>query len=216
MDIKTQNITELLHKHFPQLAEMGLIEEIENVGKIMSFKAGDIIMNFGSYVRMVPLVVKGSVKVLREDETEGKEILLYYINEGDTCSMSFTCCMMDKKSIIRTEAEEDTTLIGIPVKYMDQWMSNYQSWKNFIMNTYDKKMLELVKTIDNIAFKQLDDRMIEYLHMRKSAIGKYTIHATHQEIADDLNVSREAVSRLLKKLEREGIIELGRNRIEIL
>ena len=215
MDIKTQNITELLHKHFPQLAEMGLIEEIEKVGIIMSFKTGEIIMNFGSYVRMVPLVVKGSVKVLREDETDGKEILLYYINEGDTCSMSFTCCMMDKKSIIRTEAEEDTTLIGIPVKYMDQWMSNYQSWKNFIMNTYDKKMLELVKTIDNIAFKQLDDRMMEYLHMRKSAIGKYTIHATHQEIADDLNVSREAVSRLLKKLEREGIIELGRNRIEI-
>jgi CRP/FNR family transcriptional regulator len=216
MDIKTQNITELLHKHFPQLAEIGLIEEIEKVGKIMSFKTGDIIMNFGSYVRMVPLVVKGSVKVLREDDSEGKEILLYYINEGDTCSMSFTCCMMDKKSIIRTEAEEDTTLIGIPVKYMDQWMSNYQSWKNFIMNTYDKKMLELVKTIDNIAFKQLDDRMMEYLHMRKSAIGKYTIQATHQEIADDLNVSREAVSRLLKKLEREGIIELGRNRIEIL
>jgi len=216
MNIDTQNITELLHQHFPQLAETGLIKEISQAGKVMSFKSGEIIMNYGSYVRLIPLVVKGSVKVLREEDTEGKEILLYYLNEGDTCSMSFTCCMMDKKSMIRTEAEEDTTIIAIPVKYMDQWMSKYQSWKNFIMQTYDMKMLELVRTIDNIAFKQLDDRMMEYLHMRKAATGKYTIKATHQEIADDLNVSREAVSRLLKKLEKEEIIELGRNRIEIL
>lgn len=216
MDLSTQNITDILYKKFPQLAEKELIEEISQVGKIMHFNAGEVIMNYGSYVRLVPLVIEGSVRVLREDDTEGKEILLYYINAGDTCSMSFTCCMMDKKSMIRTEAEEDVYLIGVPVRYMDQWMTKYQSWKNFIMTTYDGKMLELIKTIDNIAFKQLDERLMEYLHARKAATGSYSILSTHQQIADDLNVSREAVSRLLKKLENNGVIELKRNRIDIL
>ncbi|NNF36388.1 MAG: Crp/Fnr family transcriptional regulator [Saprospiraceae bacterium] len=216
MDLSTQNITDILYKTFPQLAEKELIEEISQVGKIMHFNAGEVIMNYGSYVRLVPLVIEGSVRVLREDDTEGKEILLYYINAGDTCSMSFTCCMMDKKSMIRTEAEEDVVLIGIPVRYMDQWMTKYQSWKNFIMMTYDAKMLELIKTIDTIAFKQLDERLMEYLHARKAATGSYSILSTHQQIADDLNVSREAVSRLLKKLENSGMIELKRNRIDIL
>lgn len=216
MDLSIQNITEILYSKFPQLVEKKLIEEISQVGKVMHFSSGEVIMNYGSYVRLVPLVIEGTVRVLREDDTEGKEILLYYLNTGDTCSMSFTCCMMDKKSLIRTEAEEDVYLIGIPVRFMDQWMTKYQSWKNFIMTTYDEKMLELIKTIDNIAFKQLDERLMEYLHAKKAATGSYSILSTHQQIADDLNVSREAISRLLKKLENSGIIELKRNRIDIL
>lgn len=216
MDLSIQNITDFLYSKFPQLVEKELIEEISQVGKVMHFSSGEVIMNYGSYVRLVPLVIEGTVRVLREDDTEGKEILLYYLNAGDTCSMSFTCCMMDKKSIIRTEAEEDVYLIGIPVRFMDQWMTKYQSWKNFIMTTYDEKMLELIKTIDNIAFKQLDERLMEYLHAKKAATGSYSILSTHQQIADDLNVSREAISRLLKKLENSGIIELKRNRIDIL
>ena len=129
--------------------------------------------------------------------------------------MSFTCCMMDKRSEIRTVAEEDTTLIGIPTRYMDEWMGRYPSWKNFVMTSYDKRMLELVRTIDSIAFKKMDERLMDYLEKKAEANNSRTLHATHQEIAYDLNASREAISRLLKKLENDGELELGRNRIEL-
>jgi len=204
----------LLRRYYPQIAEPELQDEITNVGRILHFNAGETIMDIDSYVKLVPLVVEGSIKVVREDE-EGKELFLYYLRPGDTCSMSFTCCMMDKKSQIRTVAEEDTTMIGIPIRYMDDWMSRYQSWKNFVMRSYDNRMMELVKTIDSIAFKKMDERLLEYLRKKAEAIQSHTIHATHQEIAYDLNASREAVSRLLKQLEKEGEVELGRNRIDI-
>jgi len=207
-------IMNLLRRYYPQIAEPELQDEITNVGRILHFNAGETIMDIDSYVKLVPLVVEGSIKVVREDE-EGKELFLYYLRPGDTCSMSFTCCMMDKKSQIRTVAEEDTTMIGIPIRYMDDWMSRYQSWKNFVMRSYDNRMMELVKTIDSIAFKKMDERLLEYLRKKAEAIQSHTIHATHQEIAYDLNASREAVSRLLKQLEKEGEVELGRNRIDI-
>jgi len=191
MAIEKVEIQRIIHQKFPQLAEKGLQEEIADVGKIYDFAPGEVIMDYGSYVRMVPLIIEGSIKVTREDDSFGKELLLYFLGAGETCSMSFSCCMMDKKSAIRTEAIERTRLIGIPVKFVDNWMGKYQSWKNFVMTNYDKKMLELVKVIDSVAFHGLDDRMEKYL----------------------LNVSREAVSRLLKKLESVGRVQLGRNQL---
>lgn len=207
-------IIHLLRRHYPQIAEKELQEEMAQVGRILHFNAGEVIMDINTYVKLVPLVVEGSIKVVREDE-EGKELFLYYLQSGDTCSMSFTCCMMDKKSQIRTVAEEDTTLIGIPIRYMDTWMTKYQSWKNFVMKSYDDRMLELVRTIDGIAFKKMDERLLTYLRKKAEATQSNTILTTHQEIAYDLNASREAISRLLKQLEKEGEVMLGRNRIEI-
>lgn len=209
-------VLDLIRKKFPVIGEKALQEEIAEVGKIMHFREGDIIMNYGSYVKMVPLIIKGSIKVTREDELDGKEILLYFLNAGDTCSMSFTCCMTDKKSAIRTEAEEDSTIIGIPIQYVDQWMTKYSSWKNFVMRSYDNRMLELVKVVDSIAFHGLDVRMEKYLRALTKSHGSNTVQRTHQEIAEDLNVSREAVSRLLKKMEHLGIVELGRNSLTYL
>ena len=208
-------VLDLVRKHFPQIAERQLQEEVARVGKIMKFEAGRVIMDFGSYIRIVPLVVTGSIKVSREDD-EGNELFLYYLHPGETCSMSFTCCMMNKRSEIRTTAEEDTVLIGIPTHAADNWMTKYTSWKNFVMSSYDQRMLELVYTLDNIAFKKMDERLLVYLEKKSQAIQSKTLHATHQEIAYDLNASREAVSRLLKQLEREGHVSLGRNRIELL
>ncbi|MCO6493194.1 MAG: Crp/Fnr family transcriptional regulator [Phaeodactylibacter sp.] len=210
-----EEVLNLVRKHYPQIAERPLQEEIAQVGKVMHFKAGEMIMDFGSYVKIVPLIIEGSIKVSREDE-EGNELFLYYLQPGETCSMSFTCCMMNKKSEIRTVAEEDTTIIGIPTRYMDEWMSRYPSWKNFVMLSYDNRMLELIRTIDSIAFKKMDERLLDYLEKKAEANNSRTINATHQEIAYDLNASREAVSRLLKQLEKEGAVELGRNRIELL
>ncbi|WP_282774031.1 Crp/Fnr family transcriptional regulator [Phaeodactylibacter xiamenensis] len=208
-------ILSLIRQHYPQLAERNLQDAIADEGTIMHFKSGSLIMDFGAYVKIMPLIIKGSIKVSREDE-EGNELFLYYLKPGETCSMSFTCCLMDKKSEIRTVAEEDTTLIGIPTRFMDEWMSRYPSWKNFVMTSYDNRMLELVRTIDSIAFKKMDERLMDYLEQKAEANGSRTLNATHQEIAYDLNASREAISRLLKQLEKDGVVQLGRNRIELL
>jgi CRP/FNR family transcriptional regulator, anaerobic regulatory protein len=214
MEIINQEILGLIRKHYPQIAERALQEEIAKVGKVVHFKEGDLIMDYGSYIKLVPIILEGSIKVSREDE-DGNELFLYYLRPGETCSMSFTCCMMNKKSEIRTIAEEDTTIIGVPNRYMDEWMGRYQSWKNFVMTSYDNRMLELVRTIDSIAFKKMDERLVEYLQKKAEATGSKTVNATHQEIAYDLNASREAVSRLLKQLEKAGRLKLGRNRIEL-
>ena len=214
--MERETMKSILHKHFPQIAERALQDEIAEVGQLLHFKAGEIIMDYGSYVKLVPLIIEGSIKVTREDERDDREILLYFLSAGETCSMSFTCCMMDKQSAIRTEAVEDTTLIGIPIRYMDAWMAKYQSWKNFIMQTYDNKMRDLVSVIDSIAFEELDTRLRKYLQDRKSTLGTDVFQATHQEIAHDLNVSREAISRMLKKLENLGEVQLGRNQVKVL
>lgn len=209
-------ILELVNQSFPELSELALQEAIARVGVIKDFREGEVIMNFGSYVKLVPLLVKGSIKVVREDEEDGRELLLYYLNTGETCSMSFSCCMMDKQSDIRTTAEDDSTLIAIPVKYVDEWISKYPSWKNFVMRSYDSRMQELVRTLDSIAFKKMDERLLQYLVQRAEAHNSKTIHSTHQKIADDLNASRESISRLLKQLEKQGVVNLERNKIDLL
>jgi len=209
-----EHILDLVRKHFPNIAEKALQEEIATVGKLTEFSAGTTIMDVGQYVKLVPLVIEGAIKVSREDE-DGHELFLYYLQGGQTCSMSFTCCMMNKKSEIRTIAEENTRMIGIPIRYVDEWMTKYQSWKNFVMQTYDYRMMELVRTIDSIAFHHMDERLLEYLSKKAKATNSKVISTTHQEIAYDLNASREAVSRLLKQLENDGRVKLGRNKIEL-
>jgi len=182
----------------------------------MHFRAGEVIMDYGHYIKLVPLVVKGSIKVVREDAERDHEIFLYFLSSGETCSMSFSCCMLNKRSDIRTTAEEDATIIGIPIKYVDEWMMKYKSWKNFVMSSYDQRMQELVKTIDTIAFDNMDERLLKYLHQKSEAVNSKILLTTHQDIAYDLNASREAISRLLKKLEHIGRIKLSRNKIELL
>jgi CRP/FNR family transcriptional regulator, anaerobic regulatory protein len=209
-----EHILDLVRKNFPNIAEKALQEEIATVGKLTEFSAGTVIMDVGQYVKLVPLVIEGAIKVSREDE-DGHELFLYYLQGGQTCSMSFTCCMMNKKSEIRTIAEENTKMIGIPIRYVDEWMTKYQSWKNFVMQTYDFRMMELVRTIDSIAFHHMDERLLAYLDKKAQATHSKVINATHQEIAYDLNASREAVSRLLKQLENDGRVKLGRNKIEL-
>jgi CRP/FNR family transcriptional regulator, anaerobic regulatory protein len=209
-----EHILDLVRKNFPNIAEKALQEEIATVGKLTEFSAGTVIMDVGQYVKLVPLVIEGAIKVSREDE-DGHELFLYYLQGGQTCSMSFTCCMMNKKSEIRTIAEENTKMIGIPIRYVDEWMTKYQSWKNFVMQTYDFRMMELVRTIDSIAFHHMDERLLAYLDKKAKATHSKVINATHQEIAYDLNASREAVSRLLKQLENDGRVKLGRNKIEL-
>jgi CRP/FNR family transcriptional regulator, anaerobic regulatory protein len=207
-------IREWVGDKFSQLAEPGLLEDIVEHGQLMRFDAGEVIQDTGSYIRYVPLVIDGSIKVSREEE-DGREIFLYYLGAGHTCSMSFSCCLMQKRSNIRTVCEEDTTIVALPIKQVDDWMNSYTSWRNFVMKSYDDRMSELIYTIDSIAFQNLDERLEDYLHKKYAATGEMKLKTTHQEIAFDLNASREAVSRLLKKMEREGRVKLGRSYIEM-
>lgn len=215
VQIPRQELARLLQTNYPQLGEMSLREEILEVGKPMRFEEGEVMMDYGSYVRFVPLILEGSIKVTREGN-DGTEILLYYIKSGESCTMSFTCCMLHKKSEIRTVAEEDTLILGIPIKNMDEWIIRYPTWKNFVMLSYDNRMLELIKTIDSLVFQKMDERLLKYLQTKAETKGTEVIGVTHQEIATDLNASREAISRLLKQMEKQGLVQLGRNMIRMM
>ncbi len=204
-----------VRKSFPMITELALQEAIAENGEWYDFKAGDVIMDYGDYIRFVPLVVSGSVKVLRQSEN-GDELFLYYLNGGETCAMAFTCCMMHRKSEIRTIAEEDTSVISIPLKEMDDWMTRFSSWKNFVMLSYNNRFQELFNALDSIAFLKMDERLLRYLANKARTIETQEFNITHQEIARELNASREAISRLLKKLERKNLLELGRNKIKLI
>lgn len=204
-----------LRQRYGSLLEEPLIQEIAQVGSYREIPSDYTIINIGEYIRFMPLVISGAIKVLREDE-DGNELLLYYLEPGDTCSMTMTCCMGNKKSDIRAIAETDSTLIVIPIRKIEQWMGLYSSWRNFVLNSYHERLEELMKTVDGIAFKQMDQRLIQYLKKRATIGQSPYIQATHQQIAYDLNSSRVVVSRLLKKLEETGAIQLNRNAIEVL
>lgn len=208
-------IAELLSARFASLYEPELKEEIAANGKIVSVAAGQLVQDKGAYIKTIPLVAKGAIRVMRDDD-KGNEILLYYVMGGNTCAMSLTCCMSAEKSKIRAVAEEDTTMIVLPVHLVEEWMLMYQSWKNFIMLTYSARFEELLKTVDLLAFEQMDRRLLHYLEEKRQLSGSDILDVTHQEIALALNSSREAISRLLKKMENMDLVQLQRNRIKML
>ncbi len=209
------DIPELLNTKFPSLYDQELKDEIASTGRLEKVIAGNIILEMGTYLKSIPLVVEGSIKVMRED-SEGNEIFLYYVDAGNTCAMSLTCCLSYSQSKIRAIAEEDALLILIPVNLVEEWMQKYSSWKNFIMLTYSARFEELLRTIDLIAFKNMDMRLVHFLKEKSEIQNAKSLNITHQEIAYSLNSSREAISRLLKHLEKIGMIILHRNRIDIL
>ena len=204
-----------LERRYGEVFSRPLLDAIVKEGQLFHFKRGETLISFGSYIKMMPLLLEGSIKISRQDDS-GNELLLYYLGTGDACSMSFSCCTASKKSEFQAIAEEDALIIGLPPKIMEQWMGQFSTWRKFVLNAYDQRMTEIIQTIDSIAFKKMDERLWEYLIAKSNTIQRTTINATHQTIANDLNASREAISRLLKKLEHQGKIKLGRNEIEML
>lgn len=195
--------------------EPALMEEIEEFGELRSFKDGDIIIDYGKYIRMMPLVVKGSLKVLKRDDN-GNEILLYYLASSESCSMAYSCCLEEKKSEVKAIAEGDLEIIAIPHNKLDEWLCKYPSWKNYILRSFNERFSELLKSIESIAFLKLDERLIAYLKEKKRLSGSNVIKASHYQIADELATSRVVVSRLLKLLENDGKVLLYRNEIRLL
>lgn len=217
MGVNTENtlvIKDILKKHFPGF-ETELMDEIDQLGKIISFPANELMMDFGAPIEMIPLIFKGNVKVYREDEN-GNELFLYYLESSDACALSLVCSGRDKISRVRAVAVEETLAIAIPISKMDEWMQKYRSWYQYVLETYQFRLEELLRTIDTIAFKRMDDRLIEYLRKTSEAHNSLILNETHQSIAQELNSSREVISRLLKKLEQKGMIKLSRNQIEII
>ncbi len=195
--------------------EPALLQEIQQFGTWQSFKEGDLIMDYGKYIRMMPIIIKGTIKVLRLDEN-GNEILLYYLSSSESCSMAYSCCIEAKKSEVKAIAEDEVELIAIPHIKLDEWLCAYTSWKNYIMRSFNERFIELLKSIESIAFHKLDERLIAYLKEKQRHTGSSVIKASHYQIADELATSRVVISRLLKQLENSKKIILYRSEIKLL
>jgi CRP/FNR family transcriptional regulator len=199
---------------FPDIYERHTVEVILEIAKLKKLRADDWMVDIGDPIVYMPLLLKGQLRILREDD-EGNELLLYYIRPGETCAMSLTCCSGNAVSNVRAVAEEDTELLLLPIQIIDEWTTKYPSFKSFILKTYQKRFEELLNTIDSIAFHNLDDRLSQLLKQKSEKEGS-ELKTTHQELANQLNSSREVISRLLKQMERKGKIQMGRNKITLL
>jgi CRP/FNR family transcriptional regulator len=205
----------LIDETYERVFEKELIEEIKAVAKLIEFKEGDILIDIGKYIKTMPLLINGAIKIMREDFDTG-ELLLYFIEKGDTCSMTLNCCMGDRKSEIRAVAETDGIVAMIPVTKMEEWLGKYKSWRAFVFESYNNRFNEMLTAIDNIAFMNMEERLYNYLTEKNKINNSRTINKTHKEIAYELNSSRVVISRLLKALENEGKIKLNRNNLEML
>ncbi len=195
--------------------EEDLLEEIIKVSTIKDFKEGERLMEIGEYIKKIPLLLSGAIKIIREDQKEG-EIVLYYIEQGDTCAMTLTCCLGETKSQVRSIAERDGSVILVPVGKMDEWLVKYKSWRNFVLNSYNSRMNELLSAVDSLAFMNMEERLCKLLQDKAKVYNSRFINNTHQELAEELNTSRVVISRILKTLENKGIIQLNRKYIELL
>lgn len=210
------DLKEYIHELFPQLAEdEELLKEFDsNIIRVKTFKKGEIIVDYGDQIKFVPLVLEGILKVLRENEEE-KEVLLYFLSGGHTCAASFSCCMIKKRSEIKVIADTKSRVAFILLDTTNEWMRKYDTWRNFVFSAYDDRLFSMIDTIDRLAFSKLDEQLLNYLDERSNLISNKEISLSHADIARDLSVSREAISRLLKKLEDQNKIKLGRNKITL-
>jgi CRP/FNR family transcriptional regulator len=203
---------ELIRKTFPFL-EKGLINEISESSYLNELKTDESILGEGDYIKSFPMVLSGCLRVVRMSD-DGNELLLYYLRQGEICSMALTCCMGLQKSNIKMIAEENTELLLVPVDKPEKWMTEYKTWKEFMMYSYRKRFDELLDTIDSISFLKLDERLLRFFTERYKSAASTVFHGTHQDIALQLNTSREVISRLLKNLERKNLIVIFRNSVD--
>jgi len=204
-----------LKEYYGHIFEPKLIDAIVEVGTLKEVPEGFKLMDVGQYVKSMPLLLNGAIKILRDDDN-GDELLLYFLEKGDTCAMTLSCCIGQTKSEIRAIAETDAKLIMIPIEKMESWTSEFKSWRNFVFESYHSRLMELLETVDKIAFLKMDERLLEYLRNKAKVNSNNIISSTHQEIAYELHSSRVVISRLLKKLENQGLVVLNRNNIKLL
>jgi CRP/FNR family transcriptional regulator len=183
-------------------------------GQFSTFEPGETLMKPGQFVKAVPLVLEGSIKIMRMDE-EGKELFLYYLETGETCALSLTCCSAARPSEIKAVVEEKLTVLFIPIQVHEQLTDEFKQWKDFVSSTYQHRFQEMLVVLDAVAFKKMDERLMNYIVTKMKQLKTNELHTTHQEVANELGTAREVISRLLKQLEKKKWIELGRNVIYI-
>lgn len=203
-----------LKKALPNLSDPTLLDRLLEKGQLATFEPGKTLMEPGQFVKAVPLVLDGSIKIMRTDE-EGKELFLYYLETGETCALSLTCCSASRPSEIKAVVEEKVTVLFVPIQVHEQLVDEFRQWKDFVSSTYQHRFQELLIALDAVAFKRMDERLMRYIVTKMKQLKTNELHSTHQEIANELGTAREVISRLLKQLEKKKWIELGRNVIYI-
>ena len=204
-----------LSEYYTSVFEKELIDEIVEIGFIDKLKSGSIMIDIGEQMTHIPLILSGAVKIIRQ-EKEGDELVLYFLEKGDTCAISFINCINRKKSIFKGVIENDVEAIFIPVEKIDEWLEKYKSWRYFIIDSYHFRLIEMVESIDGLAFMKMNQRLLKYLSDKAKINHNTNLEITHQEIAQDLNTSRVVVTRLLKQLNNDGKIIASRNKIQVI
>lgn len=189
-----------------------LVEKLQQYSIKKTYKAGDIILNENAHIRSIPIVTSGTLKVIRTED-DGREILLYYIKAGESCIMSFLGGLHNETSKVKAEVEDDAEILFLPVEKVSMFIKEYPQWLDYIFRLYHKRFEELLEVVNAIAFKKVDERMLDLLHKKVELTGNKTLNITHEQLANELGTARVVVSRLLKQLEEIGKVKLGRNKI---
>jgi len=212
--METSAIKKEIQRLFPLFDQLDLVNELAKNSQFMELPAKTELLHSGSYIKVIPLVLSGSIKVFRTDES-GREVFLYYIRKGESCAMTLTSCLKMEKSPIRAEVQEETTLLAIPVGVVYDVNKKYPSWHHFVLETFSKRFDEVLTVLENVVFHHMDERLAKYLIDKALTLNAKEILISHQEIANDLVTSREVISRLLKQFEKKELVELSRGKIII-
>lgn len=191
-----------------------LVEKLYKYSVQKKYQAGSVILNENAYIRSIPIVTKGVMKVIRTEE-DGREILLYYIKAGESCIMSFLGGLRNETSKVKAEIEEDAEILFLPVDKVSLFIKEYPQWLDYIFRLYHKRFEELLDIVNAIAFKKVDERLLNLMKKKSELTQSKTIHVTHEQLANELRTARVVVSRLLKQLEENGVVLLGRNKITL-
>lgn len=203
-----------VRRYFPELEEE-LIEEMATIGEVIELREGTPVMQPGQQFRYMIFVLEGNVKIFRED-AQGGEFYLYSLVSGKACALSLSCSNRQEASAVKGITIEDGIALLIPVECMERWLFRYKSWGRYVINSLHDRIEDILMTFDQVAFRHLDERLEFYLERTQQNLGTSILYLSHQQIATDLNTSREVISRLLKKLEQRGLILMHRNSIELL
>lgn len=191
-----------------------LSEQLAAAGVTRTFQEGDLILGEQARIKAIPIVTRGSVRVIRRDE-DGRELLLYYIRAGESCIMSFLGGLHNDTSKVMAVAEEDTDILFVPLEKVIALVRDNPEWLDYIFRLYHRRFEELLDVVNAVAFKKVDERLLDYLRRKSSITNSKTLHVTHEQLANELGTARVVVSRLLKRMEEEGLVQLGRNKITL-
>ena len=189
-------------------------EKLAAYGLVKTFMEGDVILNENAYINAIPIVTKGNIRVLRTDE-DGRELLLYYIKAGESCIMSFLGGMHHDTSKVKAIAEEETEILFIPIDKVSLLIKQFPEWLDYIFRLYHKRFEELLEVVNAVAFKKMDERLLQFIKKKCEITNSHTLYVTHEQMANELGTARVVVSRLLKQMEESGLVQLGRNKITL-